>query len=162
MNRLVAGMYGSFKQPREGLFGLASGRIVMSQSEACRDLQWYNVFGEKIGEGSLAASDLARIARELLAAELFIVLDIPADIMILRTMGLITLPASPHGIPSFPTDGLESFAHCIVAMNEIYVPQSNKTLAETLYQHGIAFTISSRSALRCLIAEIREKNIKEN
>lgn len=155
-------MYGTYAEPKTGLFGLASGRIVMSATEACHELQWYNIFGEKAGEGSLAASDLVVIAHELLDTELFIVLDVPADIRILRTMNLIAVPEGTHGVPVFAADGLESFARCVVAKGKIHVPQNNKALAERLYTNRIAFTISSRSALRHLIAKTREKNAEEN
>lgn len=162
MNRIIAGMYGTFAEPKQGLFGLQSGRIVMSKTEACHELQWYNVYGEKVGEGSLAVSDLAHIADGLLDTELFIILDAPADIRILPMMGLIALPVGVHGIPTLTTDGLESFARCIVAHGAIHVPRNNQPLVGLLHAQGVACEQSSRSALRHLIADAREKNALEN
>lgn len=159
MNRLVAGMYGSFAEPKEGLFGLASGRIVMSQSEACHEALWYNIDGERSGEGSLAFSDLRTIANGLFPDELFITMRLPQDIRMLRHIGFTEESPDSETLNML---GLECYATCVISQGVIHVPRNNTMLAERLRTEEIPFNLISRHELKHLIAKTRSANIAEN
>lgn len=159
MNRITKGMHGTLAEPKEGLFGISSGRIVMSQSEACHEESWYNIDGEKSGEGSLAFSDLRTIANGLFPDELFITARLPQDIRMLRHLGFTK---ESRDSETLNMNGLECYATCVVSQGVIHVPRNNTILAERLRAEGIPFNLISRHALRHLIAKTRSANITEN
>lgn len=159
MNRIVKGMYGTLTAPKAGLFGIQSGRIVMSQTEACHEELWYNIFGEKTGEGSLAFSDLRRIARGLFPDELFITARLPQDIRMLRHIGCTEESPDSETLNML---GLECYATCVISQGAIHVPRNNKTLAERLRAEGIPFDLISRHAFRHLVAKTRSTKNAEN
>ena len=71
VKQLFQGMYGTEFRHNGGPFGLTCGQ---SRQTGCHNAGWYNAAGEKIGWGGLDHADMARIAKEINADELFVVL----------------------------------------------------------------------------------------
>lgn len=162
MNRLTKAMFGTCAEPKLSLFGLQSGRIVMSATEVCRDHLWYNILGEKIGEGSLSGADAQRIAAELLPGELFIVVAVPYDIQILRQMNFVRPPLGSNDREALVPNGLAFFARLAIGRNTLLAPTENNPVARRLQELGIPFIGISQRQLRQIIKAKRDANAAEN
>lgn len=74
MSQLVLGMYGTEFHHESNLFGLGCGQLSCSDKKITHNSGWYNKRGEKLGWGDLSAEDFQRIATEIAADEVFVVL----------------------------------------------------------------------------------------
>ena len=76
MTQLIKGMYGGeFSHEESNLFGLHCGQMRGGKDKLTYNSGWYNKSGEKLGWGDLSTEDMMRIAAELEANELFIILS---------------------------------------------------------------------------------------